>query len=237
MKEFIHFIRTLRKGLLILFIGSVIITLLINLLLINTPLYYDGGEKFWQLVDRLCLAYISAYIFYVLVVHIKAEKDKLNLRGYIDNKVIGIIRICWGLIDELTKTTGIKIKDRYPDDTELTCILKKLNPNGKAPLLLDRLDNYANWVQYLDYCKRRTNDAIQKMFVNMPFLETEFVNHLVSIEDCIHYKVMNHLIFTMPIGNSDMTAFKSEIKDYFDLISKLQKYSEKKLSIKLLNVS
>ena len=232
MKKNLILLRTLRKDITILFFICLATIICINFWLINIPEIFTCGAKIGVIVEKLSLSYISAFIFYFLVVHIKTQKDKANIYTYINKKVYMVIGSCLGLINELSKSSNINLKEKYPNSEELTQMFLKINPNENAPLLLSVTSNiYANWIQYFEYYKKRSNDATEKIFLKMPFLDTKLVNLLAKIDDCSHFMVIRNTVNTMPIKNTDLTSFQNTFSDYIELIKELEKYAEEKMKI------
>lgn len=229
-KMSMNLIKSIRKDLSLIFIGALITICIIDFLLIDIPEIFIGGYKFGQIIYKLCMSYISAFIFYFLVVHIKQQKDKKNLYPYVTKKVNRVIGSAWVIIAEIAKASNITLAEKYPTKEELDIICKKINPHAKAPLLLGSKENNVNWIQYFDFHKKRSNDAIEKAFKNMPFLESELVNILTRIEDNSLFMYLVHLVNIMPIKNQDITFIQSNLSDYIELIKKLEKYAVKKLA-------
>ena len=230
MKDKLILFRTLRKDITILFFICLATIICIDFWLINIPEKFTYGAKIGVIVEKLSLSYISAFIFYFLVVHIKTQKDKANIYTYVNKKVNMVIGSCIGLINELSKASNINLKEKYPNSEELTQIFLKINPNENAPLLLSATSSiYANWIQYFEYSKKRSNDATEKIFLKMPFLDTKLVNLLAKIDDCSHFMVIRNVVNTMPIRNTDLTSFQNTFADYIELIKELEKYAEKKM--------
>lgn len=220
---------SVRKDLGIIFIISLLIIFSIEFFLIKIPEIFNGGYKLGQIIYKLCMSYISAFIFYFLVVHLKQQKDKENLYSYIAQKVYIIISCAESLILELAKSSKIVLVNQYPSDAELAIICKSINPNDKAPLLLGGIGNYANWVQYFDYQRNRSSDYTKKVLEKMPYLETELIIILDSIEDCTHFMETKFLIKKMTLYNQDLIFFESSLSEYFNLVKKLEEYAGKKL--------
>ena len=221
-------IRSLRRDLLIIFLICVITIFLIDFWLINIPELFKGGEKLGQIVYKLSFSYISAFVFYFLVVHLKNQKDKENLYSYISSNTLMIIRQAKALINETARSANIQLKATYPDSLELQSICKAINPNSNAPLILGRLGNYANWMQYFDYYKRRSNEASNKVLSKVQFLDSALVHKLAEIEDCNHFKDIT-MFANISIQNTDLLAFAPSLAKYFELIIDLEKYYEEKL--------
>ncbi len=222
-------IKSIRKDLGFFFIGALLTVCIIDFWLSDIPELFSGGYKLGQIIYKLCMSYISAFIFYFLVVHIKQQKDKENLYLYVSKKVHIINSSASGLISAISKASKITLTEKYPSKEELDIICKSINPNTNAPLVLGPRDNYANWIQYFNYSKKRSNDATEKVFRKMPFLETELVNILSRIEDNDFFTVLPHFTYDRPIGNQDITVFKQCLFSYFELIKELEKYTDKKL--------
>ena len=230
MKDKLILLGTLRKDITILFFICLIIIICIDFWLINISEKITYGSKIGVIVEKLSLSYISAFIFYFLIVHIKTQKDKANIYTYVNTKVIIILGSCTGLLNELSKASNSNLKEKYPNSEELTQMFLKINPNENAPLLLSATsNNYANWIQYFEYFNKRSNDATEKIFLKMPFLDTKLVSLLAKIDDCSHFMVIRNVVNTMPIRNTDLTFVQNTFKDYVELIKELEKYSEKKL--------
>lgn len=67
----IKLIKALRRDLSTIFLLSLASILLIDFWLIDTPEIFPGGYKLGQIIYKVSLSYISAFIFYFLVVHMK----------------------------------------------------------------------------------------------------------------------------------------------------------------------
>lgn len=229
--DILQLFKTLRKDITVLFFVCIATIICIDFWFKDIPEIFSGAAKIGDIIYKLCLSYISAFIFYFLVVHIKAQKDKVNLYSYVAKKVDMVIGSCLGIIVEISKSANISLIDKYPSEDELSGICININPNSKAPLLLsNNSNNYANWIQYFEYEKRRSNDATEKIFRKMPFLDTKLVNLLANIEDCVHFMVIGHVVATMPIRNQDLLFLKEGLSKYFILIKELEAYANRKLN-------
>ncbi len=96
MNTTLQLFKTLRKDITIIFILCIATITSIDFWLKNIPELFNGGGKIGDIIYKLCLSYISAFIFYFLVVHIKTQRDKANLYKYVTQKVDRIIGCCLG---------------------------------------------------------------------------------------------------------------------------------------------
>ena len=180
-------IKSLRRDLGFIFIGAFSVVCIIDFWLIYIPEFFSKGHELGQIFYKLCMSYISAFIFYFLVVHIKQQKDKQNLYTYVAEKIDIIISDAEDLTKKMSDGANMKFASKYPSNPELQLFSNTLDPHSNAPLLLGTSGNYANWIQYFSYSKRRSKEAIQKIFTQMPFLETELVSILANLEDTSHF--------------------------------------------------
>jgi hypothetical protein len=214
---------SLRKDLFIIFIISMFTILLIDFWLINIPELFTGGEKLGQIIYKLCFAYISAFIFYFLVIHLKNQKDKENLNDYISKNLALVIGQGKSLISSLARASNITLLGSYPTNNELNNICNVINPNANAPLFLHNVNSNANWLQYFDYYKSRSNEATRKILSKLQFIDSVLVNKLAVIEDCSHFRDVS-MFAHIKISNTNLTAFIQSLKNYFELIEDLENY-------------
>ena len=193
------------------------------------PEIVSWGAEFGAVYYKLCLSIMSSYIFYFIVVHLKSQADKENLNAFVANKSYGVVGDYKSQILEFKKATNSALDDEYLSKEQVEEIFKAIDPKGNAPLLLGQLGNYANWIQYMSYHKGRTQKFIQKIFVKMPFLDSELVRLLADIDDCSHFSVIESTL-NMTFNNNDMSAWASTFHEYSLTCQKLEKYNEKKLS-------
>lgn len=218
---------SLRLDLVIIFGSAVLSIVLIDFWLINIPELFNGGAKLGQIIYNLSFAYVTAFIFYFLVVHLKNQKDKENVYNYISSKTQMVIGQAKGLIDSFANSANVTVVNDYPNSTELHSICLAIKPNSNSPLVIGAPGNYANWIQYFEYYKNRSNDATDKILSKLQYLDSELVIKLAKIEDCSHFHNISY--YNVPVGNTNLTAFESMISDYFHLVKDLEKYYKKNL--------
>ena len=224
-------IKSVRQDLGFIFVGALIAICIIDFWLIDIPEFFSKGYEFGQIIYKLCISYISAFIFYFLVVHIKQQKDKQNLYTYVAEKMDIIISDAECLTKEISNAVKMKFSSKYPSNSELQHFSKNLDPHSNAPLLLGTSGNHANWIQYFSYSRRRSKEAIQKIFTQMPFLETELVRILANLEDTPHFWYWEQIIPTMHTHQLQFAnAGEDLFSKYFDFIKQLETYSLKKLT-------
>lgn len=231
MKNLYKLILTLRKDLSILFMTCIITVCVIDFWLIHIPELFNGGAAFGVIADKLCLSYISAFIFYFLVVHTKQQKDKENMYAYVSNKVWHIIAYGTTIIREMAKASNVELKSNYPSEQELLEVCSKINPCSDAPLLISFAAN-ANWYQYFEYYRKMSSEDTQSIYGKMPFLDTKLIKHLADIEDTQWFSLVK-AVSPIPIQfkNKNLLNFWSAIIEYLKSVKALQDYYNKKLLV------
>lgn len=84
-------IKSLRPILWLFLIFSVSIIVTIDFWLIKIPEIWSFGNISGKILREISISYISSFIFYYIVVHLKEQKDKKITHKYIANQVFVII--------------------------------------------------------------------------------------------------------------------------------------------------
>lgn len=224
--KFLIYIKKLPIALNIAFVVSLISILVMDLYLRNIPEIFYWGSEFGDIYYRICLSMVASYIFYFIVVHLKAMKDKENVNKFISFKVSNILNTYKTQISDIKKLSNSNEEKKYFELEELEKLFSKINPNTQAPLMLGT--KYATWMQYFQSHNKRTQTHISKIFAQMPFLDSELVDILAHIDDNHHFNIIN-LLSSVQCNNTNMENFASDFLEYSNLCKKLEEYYNKKL--------
>lgn len=225
----IKYITSVRLQINLILLVAVFSIVIMDGWLNSIPEVVPWGSEFGEIYFKICLSLISSYVFYFIVVHVKSVQDKENIGIFVSGKVRNIIDDYKSQTQELKKAVNNSSGFGYLEKSDIESIFKSINPKSQAPLLLGGLGNYANWLQYLDYHKSRSQRFIQQVFLTMPFLESWLVSLLAKIDDCTHFIALEHTA-NAQINNTDMEAWASGFYDYTLLCKELDDYYEKHLS-------
>lgn len=229
MKRILFLISSLRPIIFHLFILAIFTIFLIDFCLSEIPQLFNGGFKLGQIIYKLSMSYISAFIFYFLVVHIKVQNDKYTVYPFVKLMVSRIINQATITIESMSKASQVKVVGKFPTIDEMKELCKGINPYADAPLVFSGKQTIqANWLQYFEYGKNQNDKLTQKIFAHLPFLDAELVTLLVKIQNNSHFSTIAMFSNTL-IGNKDLEYFQDGFTEYLNLVLELQEYSKRKL--------
>ena len=227
MKRLIHNIISIRKDLFIIFIFATITILLLDFVFIDSPELFKGGARLSIIISKLCISYISAFIFYFIVVHLKRQEDKRNIFKYLEKVTYSIVGDSQSILNSLRNTAEIDLNLKYPSQNELDKICISIDPNSEAPII-NILMKPGNWLFLFKYKKDRTFNSIKKIHTKIHFLDTEFLKLIDKIEDCSFLKNIE-MVIQIGVTNKNLLWLSSDLFEYFKRIEKLEKYADKNL--------
>lgn len=189
------------------------------------PEVFRFGYQLGQVLDGVLLSVISSYIFYLFVVHQKEIRDKENITPYIKKHISSIVGMCLAQLSSIAKESEISLTIENLDKMLLNQAMSKINPNDNAPLLIAiNPQQYANWLQFFDHHKYRTQESIKRLFVQLPFLDSELIVALTKLDECVHFMALAGTV-RWPVTNTNLQAWSDSFYDYCGLCLKLQVYS------------
>lgn len=228
MKKLYKYFINVRKDLLLLFFIAFVTYLLIELGFNNYSEIFRGANKIGQFVSKLCISYVSSFIFYFIVVHIKNEKDKKNINRRISREASMIIIIGYRLFNNLSKDEILKERPFPPTIEQVEKFCSEANAFN-SPMQINNRKN-VTWNELLLYKKRDTKEHIKKIFELLPYLDSKLVSILNQIEDI---GIFHHIeTWVSPAIKTesfkDLTSMKKAFYEYFIIINMLNSYCDSK---------
>lgn len=208
---------------LVIATGSIVI---MEVYLLEIPEVVPWGAEFGAVFYKLCLSIMASYLFYFIVVHLKSQSDKENINAFVASKSYLVVREYQSQLISIKNESNSNVESEYPTKDEIKIMFKAINPKGESPLNSVRLGNHVNWIQYMSYRNKRTQELIKNIFVIMPFLDSKLVRLLSEINYCNHF---GHIESTLrfQFSNTDMSVWAELFYDYSVLCKDLQEYNEK----------
>lgn len=186
------------------------------------PEIFTGANKVGDFFSKLCIAYTTSFIFYFVVVHIKAERDKENVGEYVAIKLSDIITV--GHLYFEPFLNGKRFEDLKPSDLTRSILDKvKRNEAGKGYTTLDGTPY--TWLQIYEYHKKSTFEALDIIFRRYSHLDSKLIKLLSRIEDSMMY-FQWQMLYNFPYDES-FGMFQFQLQTYLLVIKELEEYTKK----------
>lgn len=205
---------TAKPYLVIFFIISSIVSLLISFSEIP---HFNYNTPLGMIVFRLCMSYISSFIFYFIVVHVPKQKDRDYIYQYIKNDVCNVVDYGKNLSKHLRDESKISF-DKYPDKTNILLICKAVK--GDSVIKNEKLISLM--LQY----KLKTLADIYDIYSKMPFIEGKLIYLIDNIKDCLYFDRLDN--YNVEIHGDDLAYFHIPLIMYFESIQELDEYVDDK---------
>lgn len=227
MKKLRKYLFKVRKDLLVILFVAIFTYFFNELYLNNLPELFKGANKIGQFFSKLSISYISAFIFYFIVVHIKNEKDKENINEYVGQKVHNILTCAHLFIQPFLQIENKNAKFNDLDIKKLRTLLNSIDRNAKdSPYIID--GQKASWLEWYEYLKTSTFKSINEIFMRSNHIDTKLIKTLTRVENNFFFTQWN-LLYNFDFDNS-FGLYSEQTKMYLVIISELQEYADKNLS-------
>jgi len=195
-----------------------------NIIFIETPEIFAKAHELGNIFSNLSLAYISSYIFYLVVVKYKEDKDKKNIYSTIYLRVKKLVDNGNCVVTLLKNYNHSKeealLQNITKEDFLKLCKNSDSKEEWKRISFLLRLDNDLFKTTYgqmmYDFTISNCKEEIDKIFIFMPFLETELLKLINQVQESNHFK-----------NFSSYSSFDDRGEDMFEyhlLMRKIEKY-------------
>lgn len=200
-----------------------ITALLLKILFLNRyPAQFLGAYELGIIVEAVLASVVASYVFYLLVVHAKEFSDREFLRPYVETHSKILIRACITQTTEIGKASAVDLNFHTMTESDVLAALSKIPPYSDAPLIMSvQTLKHANWFQYFNYHKLKSNESTRKLLVQLPFLEAQIVSDLTAIDDCTHFSVLD-LLASFGAANKDLSALSQSFFEYCQLCKQLE---------------
>jgi len=229
MKTLFKYFLKVRPVLLYLLAGAVLAYISIEFIFTNYTELFKGANKLGQLVSKLSVSYMSAFLFYFIVVHIKSEKDKENINEYVGLKVYSIITSAHLFIEPFLQIENKKASLTDYDMKKLRPLLASIEREARdAPFSFEGETENGTWLDWWEYLRESTFKSLKEIFVRYNHIDTKLIKILTRIENSIFFyqwQMLYHIQYDKSFG-----MFHPQIEMYLVHINELQEYADKNLS-------
>jgi len=213
------------------------ITIILNDFVFNeTAEIISIGNELGSVLSNLSLAYISSYIFYLIVVVVKEKQDKRNVYISVCNLTDILLEHAFTIYNEVIESTGTDTtkfnkltitKEEYFKLCEI-CNPRHTYKNKHFGSVFN--PQYANVAQFLQNgTVYNANRYIDKILVFMPFLDTEFIALLNKLRDSQFFKKGAETLITLTQGNIPDVKIGRFVSmfEYLEIAREIEKYNVK----------
>lgn len=235
MSTIISDLKAVRKELLILLFSAFLIEFLMEFVLFKIPELFTGAAVIGQIISKLALSYISSFIFYFIVVHMKSQRDKRNVYVFVFPIARRLVYDARSIITEISIIRKIS---QDPSKEEIQAVFKEITFGTQTNTLIQiEPDVRGSWLMYLIWYHKRLTKCMAEIYPMAVFVDSDFIHKLVAIQECLFMSSVG-VLSRVPIKPMDQTldCFSESFFAYLQLIKNLDKYIEKKCSDLELNI-
>lgn len=228
MKLYIENYKFLRKELKHIFYLSISLIFFIEFIGFSYDEIFPKANIFGNIILRICYSYISALIFYYLVVHHKRQDEKRKFYQTLYSKLNSIVLEHDRIYSQISKINKIESID-YSNEENLKDYLKNVNPHSQYDGIMYVNLGVVSWLKHLYIVAENTNNDIEKLFLQSFLLDVDLINILDSIKNNFLFsqvKLFNHIT----ISNQDFEVFAHAFYNYTITIENLKKYINKEIT-------
>lgn len=224
-------IKTVRQDLFYLFLLAFCSIFLLEFWLFNIPepKAFTVASELGEIYYKICFAYITAFIFYFLNVHLQSHKSKVKTFSYIENKIRKLHSCRLNLIIALRNAVGEPHKDyNLPSKEEINIMCKKIIPYN--PLVYGQLNlTYTDWYEFFKFLDDETSENIKDLLILKDNLDSEIIRLLTNLDSCVESRL--NLTKGLPLGNESLETFSGDIYKYCVIVNELISYLDKNYSV------
>jgi hypothetical protein len=200
--------------------------LFIKITYLNTiPQIFPQAHELGVIIEAILASVVASYIFYIIVIHIKEQKDRAAIRPYISKHINRIIFNCTSQLQAFEKASGISLNPDSLKKEPLTKALSEIHPYSEAPLTLTSTNESANWIQYLSYKMNHAKNSTKRLLDQLIFLDVELVALITAIDDC-HLYTSVEFFQKITLSNENLASISESFYKYFILCQSLKKYAD-----------
>ncbi|WP_405127833.1 hypothetical protein [Pseudoalteromonas sp. PB2-1] len=220
----------------IIFFCAVIIVFFITFMSHKIPLYFSWGQNFEDLLFRLSFSIIPSYLFYFIVVHLKSNKDKKNLRPLVIGCSNGISNKYRNLFDafhqndsklQYERTIQFHTDETLSNITEeyLSKTLSKIKVNSNSPYMIFGQGRYMNWVEFITFTCNEIERDINSLMLISSHLDSEHISILYKIKSSELMQAIDGYNFKdMLMPNDSLYILHIHLYEFHLALNKLELY-------------
>jgi len=205
------------------------------------PELFSGSAMLWDWLYRLSFAFAASFIFYVVVVHVKRQRDKESIRDFLFKKTDRRCEAARKLIGGLRGGNVMKYERHYyPSYEEVKGLCEHITLDDPVPLIpfetmvlhdpasLISSAERVSWRQFMTLLKDSSRREITSIYAVSHLLATAYLALLMVVDLGPNFEFLQMGGYLTPPNLSYFAA--DQIYDYIEKVRALEQYSERTFS-------
>ncbi|MGG2066929.1 hypothetical protein [Bacillus sp. S14(2024)] len=195
--------------------------------LVNIPEWFPKAAILGVITDKICFAYITAFIFFFVNVHLSGYVYKVKMFKYVRNKAVLIRSMGMKLMLNIKQAAGVdKDNNSIPGKEELIKLCKKVDPRKPIQSVGFLQLEFDNWFNYMNFIDLETKRLVKDLLFIRETLDSDTIRILTDIEECLELHV--NMTKGAYVGNTNLETWADSIYEYLELCKKLIVHLDKK---------
>jgi hypothetical protein len=222
------------------FVGIIVIEFWFNKYYPIYPFQYDFGNVFL----KLCYSYVSAFVFYFLIVYSPKERKRVKSFRFVNNKINRINNLIQGVIIVIFKASDPTIEKLSETNfSEFQKYFDKVNPVTSVEFHETGIILHKTYYEFLNYKMKILESNVQQLILINDLLNDELFLNLVNMNDIISkmfpdYKIgtekslimYSHSFYELNFERKEL--IKNFRKDFHPKYSFIYHYYERKRNLR-----
>lgn len=233
------FERKLNRTLWAVTASALLYSLLQHVVLANVTELFEGGARIGDLLYDLAIAYVGAFLFYILVVRLPLVRDRRNVYQQLEPLIARVVMEADSLMSALHGAAGFdshrentlaNVQESCAALTPETPTLHRLIPSSEDPVHPPVRDAMYNQME-------RARSVNRQIFDQSNFVSSDVIQYVSAIENCSYFSSLES---TYPMWVSgfletdDLSYFGRLIFEYLLRVDQLDVYRQQFLRKSML---
>jgi hypothetical protein len=173
----------------------------------------------------------AAVVFYMATAYFPRREDLRRVGRFADKESRATAGRILCILDDFARAAGVTPpRDRRMTHDEIKSIFDGVDPNGQANVLVSwNPRRYATFLESAQLNSTKARTHAQRALRLMPFLDSEHLELLCSIEDAMLHLVLQPL--PGPISNKNCSFFAKEYIESYELARNLVYHLDQKKAL------
>jgi hypothetical protein len=211
------------RSALAVFIASSSVMVIKLLILNETPSPVAWLGRLSPMGDSVLTSLSAGSLFFLIVNALFDRSEFSRIRPWMQLKFRQLAGQYEGMIRDMASHANVEI----PDDVfliDLEAVLNNLNPNGSAPLIINRQGDHADWIGLMRYYANRARRLLDRIERRSSLLRSDSLELIDRVHDNSFFGQIDNV--ETPIRNEDLNFLTSSLSKYRDLMREVKSHAE-----------